>query len=206
MLKNKRVDPRVIRSQRLLKSALIALVAEKGFSNLSVGQIAERATLNRATFYLHYRDKTHLLMDAFEELMEQATPLPPEEGLLDPNTAQYSIEHVFNHIAQNADFFRVMLAEESVPEFANRFRRYVQDIGLRWLTALQPDEEKIIVSREIAIHFIGSAYLGVIIWWLQNDMPHPAEYMASQFLYLTAQGLQRSLGLDIPSSFLLTNE
>jgi hypothetical protein len=53
-------------------------------------------------------------------------------------------------------------------------------VGLKWLTVMQPDDQKVIVRREIAINFIGSAALGVIVWWLQNGMPYPAEYMANQ--------------------------
>jgi len=201
MSKNERKsDPRVIRSRQLLRAAVISLIPEKGFGAISVQDIADRATLNRATFYLHYQDKTELLMDAFEELIAHATPLPPEDGLPDLASAPASIERVFNRIAEHADFFRVMLAEENVPAFAGRVRAYVEELGLKWLSVLQPDDEKVIVPRDIAINFIGSAFLGVIVWWLQNDRPYPAEYMAVQLLRLTALGLHRSLGLEVNST------
>jgi len=197
--KERKSDPRVIRSRQLLRAALISLIPEKGFAAISVQDIADRATLNRATFYLHYQDKTELLMDAFEELIARATPLPPEDGLPDLASAPDSIERVFNRIAEHADFFRVMLAEENVPAFAARVRAYVEELGLKWLSVLQPDDEKVIVPRDIAINFIGSAFLGVIVWWLQNDRPYPAEDMAVQLLRLTALGLHRSLGLEVVS-------
>jgi hypothetical protein len=63
---------------------------------------------------------------------------------------------------------------------------------------LQPDDEKVIVPREIAINYIGSAFLGVIVWWLQNDRLYPADYMAIQLLRLTTLGLHQSLGLEAP--------
>lgn len=195
--KDNKSDPRVIRSRQLLRAALISLIPEKGFGAISVQDIADRATLNRATFYLHYQDKTELLMDAFEELIAHATPLPPEDGVPDPASAPASIERVFNRIAEHADFFRVMLAEENVPAFAARVRAYVEEVGLKWLSVLQPDDEKVVVPREIAINFIGSAYLGIIVWWLQNDRPYTAEFMAVQLLRLTALGLHHALGLEV---------
>jgi AcrR family transcriptional regulator len=195
--KENKSDPRVIRSRQLLRAALISLIPEKGFGAISVQDIADRATLNRATFYLHYQDKTELLMDAFEELIAHATPLPPEDGVPDPASAPASIERVFNRIAENADFFRVMLSEENVPAFAFRVRAYVEEVGLKWLSALQPDDEKVVVPREIAINFIGSAYLGIIVWWLQNDRPYSADYMAVQLLRLTALGLHHALGIEV---------
>lgn len=195
--KDNKSDPRVIRSRQLLRAAMISLIPEKGFGAISVQDIADRATLNRATFYLHYQDKTELLMDAFEELIAHATPLPPEDGVPDPASAPASIERVFNRIAEHADFFRVMLAEENVPAFAARVRAYVEEVGLKWLSVLQPDDEKVVVPREIAINFIGSAYLGIIVWWLQNDRPYTAEFMAVQLLRLTALGLHHALGLEV---------
>jgi AcrR family transcriptional regulator len=54
-------DPRVLRSRRMLMDALAKLLSEKEFDDISVQEIADAATLNRATFYLHYPDKNALL-------------------------------------------------------------------------------------------------------------------------------------------------
>jgi AcrR family transcriptional regulator len=54
-------DPRVLRSRRMLMEALIKLLNEKEFDDISIQDIADAATLNRATFYLHYPDKNALL-------------------------------------------------------------------------------------------------------------------------------------------------
>lgn len=54
-------DPRILRSRRMLMDALLKLLDEKEFDAISVQEIADRATLNRATFYLHYPDKNALL-------------------------------------------------------------------------------------------------------------------------------------------------
>lgn len=54
-------DPRVLRSRRMLLDALAKLVKNKEFEDISVQEIADEATVNRNTFYLHYPDKTALL-------------------------------------------------------------------------------------------------------------------------------------------------
>jgi AcrR family transcriptional regulator len=56
-----RVDPRVTRTRKLIRDALTSLLAEKSFESTSVQDIAERATVNRATFYAHFTDKFALL-------------------------------------------------------------------------------------------------------------------------------------------------
>ena len=50
-------DPRVKRTRKLLQDAFMSLLAEKSFQAISVQEIAEQATLNRATFYAHFEDK-----------------------------------------------------------------------------------------------------------------------------------------------------
>ena len=54
-------DPRVLRSRRMLMEALSNLLTQKRFEDISIQEISTEATLNRATFYLHYPDKSTLL-------------------------------------------------------------------------------------------------------------------------------------------------
>ncbi|HEY0759133.1 MAG TPA: TetR family transcriptional regulator [Acidisarcina sp.] len=54
-------DPRVRRTHLLLGQALEKLLGEREFDKISVQDITEAATLNRATFYAHYPDKYSLL-------------------------------------------------------------------------------------------------------------------------------------------------
>ncbi len=68
-------DPRILRSRRMLMDALSKLLTKKKFEDISVQEIADEATLNRATFYLHYPDKNALLLAMsdfrFRELIER---------------------------------------------------------------------------------------------------------------------------------------
>src|SRR6202051_2466332 len=68
-------DPRVLRSCRMLMEALVKLLSQKEFEDISIQEIADEATLNRATFYLHYPDKNALLQampdSRFRDLIER---------------------------------------------------------------------------------------------------------------------------------------
>ena len=54
-------DPRIRRTRKLLQGALGTLMQTKSFDEVSVQDITEAATVNRATFYDHYTDKFALL-------------------------------------------------------------------------------------------------------------------------------------------------
>jgi AcrR family transcriptional regulator len=55
------LDPRILRTRKLLQEALSALLDTREFDKISVQDITEAATINRATFYAHYADKFALL-------------------------------------------------------------------------------------------------------------------------------------------------
>ena len=57
----KPLDPRVRRTRQLLHDALERLLETKDFETISIQDITDAATLNRATFYDHYSDKAALL-------------------------------------------------------------------------------------------------------------------------------------------------
>src|SRR6202451_1433894 len=67
-------DPRILRSRRMFMDSLARLLMKKELEDISVQEIADEATLNRATFYLHYSDKNALLQamteSRFRDLIE----------------------------------------------------------------------------------------------------------------------------------------
>lgn len=69
------VDPRIRRTRVLLQQALEKLLEKKSFDKISVQDIVEAATINRATFYDHYTDKFALLdclvANRFNELLAE---------------------------------------------------------------------------------------------------------------------------------------
>lgn len=68
-------DPRSRRTRELLKNAMCTLMKQKSIASISVTDITETATVNRATFYSHFTDKQALLetcvRDWFREHMAE---------------------------------------------------------------------------------------------------------------------------------------
>ena len=66
------IDPRIRRTRKLLQDALRSLLLEKPLVDISVADIAVRATVNRATFYAHYPDKQALAIALFKADLHDA--------------------------------------------------------------------------------------------------------------------------------------
>src|SRR4051794_3272961 len=62
-MQDTKIDPRITRTRRLLMDAFLKLTSKKDFKDITIKDITDEATVNRATFYSHFQDK-YDLMDA----------------------------------------------------------------------------------------------------------------------------------------------
>lgn len=80
----KNPDRRAKRSRRAMESALLELLASFKLSEITVARIADKADVNRRTFYLHYKSVEDLLeniiriqmMDLEDELSDELLSFP----------------------------------------------------------------------------------------------------------------------------------
>ncbi|WP_145317322.1 TetR/AcrR family transcriptional regulator [Paenibacillus xylanexedens] len=74
----KTLDPRFVRTRKLIMDAFMSLVMDKDFKNITIKDITQKATINRATFYYHFFDKydlmeTVLREDILQEVLKDVT-------------------------------------------------------------------------------------------------------------------------------------
>ena len=203
MTNSRKIDPRIERTREALRGALMALIEEKGFDAISVQDITERARLNRATFYLHYRDKQDLLIRTseavFDRLVAEAGPI--DRGNLAFQKPPQQVVILFQHLAKHRDFYRVVLGRSGVPAFVARMREYLvtfTQLRIASLHTLYPAAVPILDDMFIS-EYVAGALLGIIIWWLDNDLPHSPEYVADRFGWLSVAGTYQMMGIEPPS-------
>src|SRR4051812_47235258 len=63
----KQIDPRILRTRKLIMDAFINLSMKKEFKDITIRDITTAATVNRATFYNHFIDKYDLLEKVLRE-------------------------------------------------------------------------------------------------------------------------------------------
>lgn len=64
-------DPRAVRTRRAIKQAFAELVVESGTPRVTVKDLAERAGINRKTFYLHYETVEHLFDEVVDDILAE---------------------------------------------------------------------------------------------------------------------------------------
>lgn len=170
-----KVDRRIAKSQEAIKQALIELMSEKGFDNITIQDIADRANVNRGTIYLHYLDKFDLLDKIMEEHINNMHNFCESAADLD---FIESTVHCMEYLESNYLFFSTMLVSEGAPHFRNRFlmfniEEFKNDVDI---TKGKNHGQ----NEDVVVQFVANAYVGVVEWWLKNGMPHPPRVMAEK--------------------------
>ncbi|MFB7655087.1 MULTISPECIES: TetR/AcrR family transcriptional regulator [unclassified Streptomyces] len=167
-------DPRARRTRALLRSAVLDLSMEKDLDGITMSDIAERAEVNRATVYLHYKDREDLLLDATESTMDgvveaaRACRLIAHTHVLS-ETAPVHLTSLFAHVDKHRAVYRRMLGEDGSPRFAARLERLLAQAWFeQLLTEATPDafDETALLVRA---HFLSGAVLAVIGRWVRGE-------------------------------------
>lgn len=204
MSKKNKVDPRVKRTKKLLRDALIQLLKEKDLSSITVQDITDKAELTRGTFYLHYRDKQHFLIQSTDEMLNdlieqvKSPKMEKKYSNSDKINPPVSFLNLFKYIAEDSEYFRLMLSDSGFPQFRSHLLNLVQkQIYGELISSVVQSEEQLAISKEILISYITSAHIGVICTWLEDGMKFSPEYMAAQLTQLTPfWGQIRFAGLE----------
>lgn len=189
-------DLRVQRTHKLILDALIELTIEKGFSSVTINDIAKHARINRATFYRHYQDKFDLLNKYAQTVYElldtpSETELPPPKADTAFQVAP-GLVRMFEHIRSNAKFYRVMLGKNGDPAFTEKVRQYIKKRIQRSLPEGLLNEKTLL---DLYLSYSSSASIGTVLWWLENEMPYSPEEMAMISYQLSIANLSSLSGL-----------
>jgi len=198
-------DPRVLRTHKLLQESLIELTAERGFDAITVGDIAKRATVNRATFYRHYQDKFDLLEQIFREAIVQFASdlgLPGEDAIAtDPQNPPERWVRFFEHFSEHRQLYQPLLGSRGSSWFAAKMRDHIFNLideREKSRAKLQVSQRKLHQSkipRDVAITFTSNLLISTIAWWLDSKPQYSPEQIVSWFLTLAIDGYVEALGL-----------
>lgn len=199
-MKVKKMDPRVVRTHQLLRRALIELMEERDFEQITVQDISERSTVKRATFYLHFDDKQAFVLQYMNEILEDlrehlfvSEASDPEEFDMLSGKAHPSFVRLFHHIAENFNLYYALLVRNRVPYFASALLQVIHEYISKGVDLTEPDDRNLTAAREIVVKYVESAFLEVIIWWVANNMPYSEDEIATHLMNLSIRGPYKNI-------------
>ncbi|MBA3867825.1 MAG: TetR/AcrR family transcriptional regulator [Anaerolineae bacterium] len=197
-------DRRKERTRQLLRDALLELIPEKGYEAISLQDITDRANVARPTFYLHFKDKQDLLFSSLREIYDDLVQRQSDshkhsnmaDVLSDLTQADASD---FQHVADYADFYRVMLSDKGSIAFVLMVLEY---LGIIMKTEIV---DKVMyngtagnIPPDLISSYLAGAELGIVNWWLKsNQMRYSPQQVADMMSYLCQLGTGWVLKLNI---------
>jgi AcrR family transcriptional regulator len=189
-------DRRITRTRAQLRDSLWDLILKQGYDAITISDITEHADLGRTTFYLHYKDKDDLLTQSIDEvaaeLVQRLDAFQPGVGKLKPAT-----ELIFEHAAENAEFYQILLQGHGVETTAGRVQEIINHhITQGFEIALQQlggNAATLALPLPLLIQFFSTSLLGIVIWWLENEMPFSPQEIADQYYQLLMHGIGDTL-------------
>ena len=183
-------DPRVKRTRQLLVQAFIALVEERhNLHSISVQEVAERATVNRATFYAHFEDKYALLQCWMREKFHRALESQlPSSSTLQLSTLRQLIRAVFDFLAVFRSYLKPA-DQQYEPFFEVVLQQELYDILLRWLKQHLSEVPLREETIETTAQVISWAVFGPAAQWSRGDGKVSAEEMTQRVLSVVIAGL-----------------
>jgi AcrR family transcriptional regulator len=190
-----KVDPRVRRTRELLVRAFNDLLVEKGHAALTVQEIAERATINRATFYAHFRDQYELfdyvISEAFRD--ELRRKLPPSPGL-DEENLRALVLAACDYLA-GLNTACSWKDRQFRPLIEARVQSELYELVLGWIRALPQKTDGGPPSPEVLASAVSWAIFGAGLQWSRDDAGPSADEVADQVLEVIVYGLGGSVAL-----------
>ena len=167
------MDRRVLKSQEAIKNALIELMLEKNFDQITLQDISNRANVGRRTIYHHYMDKYDLLDKLMEEhinKLRETSEWACEKEWVD------ATQIFFEYFESNYLFFSTMLASKGAPSFRSKFLEFL----------IEEFKDKVDkgknqgLSEDVIVNFAANAYVGVWESWLKDGLPKTPHVMADE--------------------------
>jgi AcrR family transcriptional regulator len=186
------IDRRTRRTRRALQEALLNLAEGKELETITVQEISDRADINRATFYQHYRDKDELISSALDALFEEVTAedraFTDEHRTLSPDVVPSPLVALFRNLDRHRLLFSRLYCGSDKSSFVIRlqmfeeqqFYRVWNDMALVPKPGSPPVDARAIVGPNIV--------RGFVTWWLMHGDDVPIE-TAAEWLWTLCKPL-----------------
>jgi AcrR family transcriptional regulator len=185
-------DRRIRRTNRTLAAALIALTSERPYASIQVRDITDRADVGYATFYRHYDSKDDLMLAVFEDIMEEL-----ESSSGDPGVEYFEQEGVllFGHVQKYKGLYAsIIQSQEFVMKLKNLLSTRIEGHIVQHASILKDRS----FPLDLAAHHMVVALVGLIEWWLENDLRLPIVDMARIYKRLIIQATWYALESSNP--------
>jgi AcrR family transcriptional regulator len=186
-------DRRALRTRQSLHHALLRLILERDYDDITVGDITDTANVGRSTFYAHFTDKDDLLRTGTEHLramiLHEHKRAAAQKGSLEERLLGFSA-FMTAHLKEQHQLYRALMRGRAGPIIIAKLRQILGEI-LRAEFANATDKRKAAARQsEVAVQFVVGAYVSIVTWWLDRGGREPPAEINRAFRQLAMGSLR----------------
>ncbi len=177
------MDRRQRKTREAIFSALTALLSEKEFTQITVGEIIARADVGRATFYAHFETKDFLLKELCAELFCHVLDAAHGEHhrhIFECQAPDSVFLHLLQHLQKNDNHILELLSGRNNELFLQYFKsnlRQLAEIQLPLFAARKSEK----LPADFWVDHIASVFVETVRWWVDHGLREQAETVAEYF-------------------------
>ncbi|MEM9188321.1 MAG: TetR/AcrR family transcriptional regulator [Myxococcota bacterium] len=171
-----RHERRRLRTRRDLLRATGELLVERGYEDLKIQDITDRADVARATFYVHFQHKQEAVWAVLVERFESFVGMMRADESLDVRERRHTRwVRIVEYAAAERPLLLVLLGDKGHPTL----RKYVSDY-LGAVLRAEIESGRVPRTADVPVVFEARFYVGAIMevidGWLRDDpRPEPTE-------------------------------
>lgn len=123
---NKKTDLRILKTRNAIINAFITLRAKKPLDKITVKELADLAMINKATFYLHYKDIYNLSDTLENDALEQIIKDMPDPELMLSNPEQ-GTKDLFQAFAAQGQLFTILFSGDRFDIFVKKIDHLIKE-------------------------------------------------------------------------------
>jgi len=166
------MDARQVRSRAALTGAMLALLEEKPFEQITIREISARAGTGYATFFRHYATKEALLGDVAAEeishLLSMTTPVLRSANSVDSTRA------LCVYVGEHRKLWTALLTGGAAGIVRQEFIRQARGLA----RAADSSPPSWLPADLGVVHGTGGT-IDLLAWWLAQPIDYPPEQIAS---------------------------
>ena len=180
------MDRRQRKTREAIFAAFTQLLSEKNVSQITVGEIIERADVGRATFYAHFETKDYLLKELCEELFCHIFDSTDKgshshKHIFECDAPDSVFLHLLQHLRKNDNHILELLSCQNNDLFLQYFKTGLINLVESQLDTFENSKAKEL-PKDFWINHIAAAFVETVRWWISNKMEQTPETVNRYFL------------------------
>ena len=193
-----KVDRRVRKTRASLHGAMLTLLEDHSYAEITVEQLIGKADISRATFYAHFSDKDDLFLHVADALITTMIERAIAVASIDvPLAGGAAVYETFRHAETFRPFYLAMFRGAAKGAALQHFRESMVAASGRVTLATAA---AVGVETRLPVDVISRAWVGehleLMQWWLESSPGISAAELARMRMHLMTDGPLWAQGLD----------